>query len=230
MSAEHRHYARVLEMVELQARANSCVDKNWLNQRRDWMLAALVEGAEAIGHLDWKWWSAGDNHKAQVRLELVDVWHFALSKYLQAYRGNAEEAALAIAHQIGRSPDAWLPVSFDDNEIDVRSLDLIGSLKLIIGLASVGRWHMQPFEQAMSLAGMHFNSLYALYVGKNVLNNFRQDHGYKAGTYQKQWNGREDNEVMMEVLDSLGPEVSAERVRAELDRIYAELFPAAQAA
>jgi len=40
-------------------------------------------------------------------------------------------------------------------------------------------------------------------VGKNVLNFFRQDHGYKAGTYQKLWQGREDNEHLVEVLASL---------------------------
>ena len=42
-----------------------------------------------------------------------------------------------------------------------------------------------------------------MYVGKNVLNNFRQDHGYKTGEYQKLWSGREDNEHLVEVLEGL---------------------------
>jgi len=33
-----------------------------------------------------------------------------------------------------------------------------------------------------------------------VLNFFRQDHGYKDGSYIKQWNGREDNEHLSELL------------------------------
>ena len=41
------------------------------------------------------------------------------------------------------------------------------------------------------------------HVGKNVLNFFRQDHGYKAGTYQKLWGGREDNEHLVEIMQSL---------------------------
>ena len=37
---------------------------------------------------------------------------------------------------------------------------------------------------------------------KNVLNFFRQDHGYKSGSYIKIWHGREDNEVLSEILAS----------------------------
>jgi len=46
------------------------------------------------------------------------------------------------------------------------------------------------------------DELYALYIGKNALNKFRQDHGYKEGTYIKEWNGEEDNVVMMDILKS----------------------------
>ena len=45
--------------------------------------------------------------------------------------------------------------------------------------------------------------LYRHYVGKNVLNFFRQDHGYQEGTYVKLWQGREDNEHLSELLESL---------------------------
>ena len=34
-----------------------------------------------------------------------------------------------------------------------------------------------------------------------MLNQFRQDHGYKEGTYKKVWNGKEDNAVMLEFLE-----------------------------
>ncbi|MGB1748130.1 MAG: hypothetical protein ACPHGW_11420, partial [Pseudohongiellaceae bacterium] len=37
----------------------------------------------------------------------------------------------------------------------------------------------------------------------NVLNFFRQDNGYKEGTYRKLWSGREDNEVLVDILQSL---------------------------
>ncbi|MED5520192.1 MAG: dUTP diphosphatase, partial [Pseudomonadota bacterium] len=34
-------------------------------------------------------------------------------------------------------------------------------------------------------------------------NFFRQDNGYKEGTYVKVWEGREDNEHLVEVMDAL---------------------------
>jgi hypothetical protein len=61
------------------------------------------------------------------------------------------------------------------------------------------------FAILMHACDLSFDDLYRHYVGKNVLNFFRQDHGYKEGSYQKEWNGREDNEhlsELMEVLDS----------------------------
>jgi len=50
---------------------------------------------------------------------------------------------------------------------------------------------------------MDFDQLYRTYVGKNVLNFFRQDHGYKDGSYVKTWHGREDNEHLAELLIAL---------------------------
>ena len=55
----------------------------------------------------------------------------------------------------------------------------------------------------LDAAGMTADDLYRAYVGKNVLNFFRQDNGYKQGHYQKHWQGREDNEHLIELLDGL---------------------------
>ena len=47
---------------------------------------------------------------------------------------------------------------------------------------------------------------------------FRQDKGYKEGTYQKIWNGREDNEYLVEIIGSL------DSSRSEFkDEVYAAL-------
>ena len=55
----------------------------------------------------------------------------------------------------------------------------------------------------MADIGLSFDELYTRYVGKNVLNFFRQDYGYQDGSYHKQWGGKEDNEHLVEVIDSL---------------------------
>lgn len=51
---------------------------------------------------------------------------------------------------------------------------------------------------------MSWEVLFRQYVGKNVLNFFRQDHGYKEGTYIKVWaDGREDNEHLVEIMQAV---------------------------
>jgi hypothetical protein len=54
--------------------------------------------------------------------------------------------------------------------------------------------------------GMNIDDLYRGYVGKNTLNFFRQDHGYKDGSYIKVWNGKEDNEHLVDVVKNLDTE------------------------
>ena len=39
----------------------------------------------------------------------------------------------------------------------------------------------------------------------NLFSFYEKDHGYKDGSYQKIWNGREDNEYLVEIIDSLDP-------------------------
>lgn len=53
--------------------------------------------------------------------------------------------------------------------------------------------------------GMTWPDVYKTYIGKSVLNTFRQDHGYndKPPTYKKMWWGREDNEYLTLILESL---------------------------
>ena len=50
--------------------------------------------------------------------------------------------------------------------------------------------------------GVNLDILFEVYIGKNVLNKFRQDNGYKEGTYKKSWNGVEDNVALGEILNS----------------------------
>ena len=59
------------------------------------------------------------------------------------------------------------------------------------------------FRDLLHASGLDFDSLYRQYVGKNVLNFFRQDHGYKDGSYIKVWDGREDNVHLVEILAEL---------------------------
>ena len=59
---------------------------------------------------------------------------------------------------------------------------------------------------------------------KNVLNFFRQDNGYKEGSYRKEWNGREDNEYLVEIINGLEAEDPEypEKLRLALQERYSQ--------
>jgi hypothetical protein len=81
---------------------------------------------------------------------------------------------------------------------------------------------MGPFVTVLDRLPLALPELFRLYVGKNVLNHFRQDHGYKSGAYRKTWQGREDNAHLMEILDTLdcAPEAVPDRLYQVLASRY----------
>jgi hypothetical protein len=82
--------------------------------------------------------------------------------------------------------------------------------------------HFSIVAGVMGHLSMDFDELYEIYVGKNVLNMFRQDNGYKEGSYQKIWNGREDNEHLADILHTLDSNSMSfkEDIYSALDDVY----------
>jgi ATP-dependent protease HslVU (ClpYQ) peptidase subunit len=105
-------------------------------------------------------------------------------------------------------------VQFDNQYYVLAQLNLLEKLDLLVGLAAGKRHSLALFEALLHDCEMEWNDLFKQYVGKNVLNVFRQDHGYKAGSYIKVWEGREDNEHLVEVLEVL--DLDSATVRDEL--------------
>lgn len=198
-------------MLELQDGMNSKVNPQWVAANNNWYRAIQVEGAEAIEHHGWKWWKKQECDMAQLRMELVDIWHFILSAELQAQHGNlglAKKIMMADLNLYQKS------VMFDGKYYVLSQLSLLDKLDILIGLAAAKRSNLALFEALLEDCGMNWLELFKQYVGKNVLNVFRQDHGYKAGTYIKIWNGREDNEHLVELLESV--ELDSATVRDDL--------------
>lgn len=134
---------------------------------------------------------------AQLRMELVDIWHFVLSAAIQQKHGNVALARLEMLNELNLHQKS---VHFDNQYYLLTQLSLLEKLDLLVGLATSRRTNLALFESILSDCDMDWTMLYKQYVGKNVLNMFRQDHGYKAGTYIKIWEGREDNEHLVEIL------------------------------
>ena len=75
------------------------------------------------------------------------------------------------------------------------------------------------FLELMKRFGLTWESLYQLYMAKNVLNMFRQANGYKDGTYVKTWDGLEDNVILMGII-KVNPAASATKLLNILQERY----------
>lgn len=201
-------------MITLQAAMNARVNPRWVEAAYPYLRAALLEGAEAMEHHGWKWWKKQECDMGQLRMELVDIWHFALSHLLLQVGGD-ESAATDLLMEECRAPDS---LEFDGHTYHLADLDTLAHLELTAGLAAARRFSVPLFSALLEDCGMDWNTLYCQYVGKNVLNFFRQDNGYREGHYRKQWGGREDNQHLVEVMAELDSQ--AEDFRHQL---YASL-------
>lgn len=180
---------QLLIMLDLQDGMNTKVHPEWRSQEFEFYRAIWIECAELLDHYGWKWWKKQSPDTEQVALELIDIWHFGLSILLQ----NSDELE-TLAAQL----DSELNIQTDEPDFRL-DLETFACATL-----TDRQFHIDKFGRLMAGVDMNFDQLYRGYVGKNVLNFFRQDHGYKDGSYRKLWHdGREDNVHLVEVVQSL---------------------------
>jgi hypothetical protein len=144
-------------------------------------------------------------------LEAIDIWHFGLSAL---FRDGVSIEILA------EEIDAELS-SHKPSGLGVRESTEALALHALTG----HQFSPALFWDLLLAVEMDFDALYTAYVGKNVLNFFRQDHGYKDGSYIKQWAGREDNEHLVDLLGELDHQAGdfSEQVYAALESRYREV-------
>jgi dimeric dUTPase (all-alpha-NTP-PPase superfamily) len=174
-------------MLELQNAMNTRVHSEWREQGFEWYRAIWIESAELMDHYGWKWWKHQKPDVEQVKLELIDIFHFGLS-ILLVHKTSIE----SIAEQVSDAIKVDESVDFK-NALEAFTAHTLNEKDFSVSL----------FVRLLKGMEMTFEDLYSGYVGKNVLNFFRQDHGYQDGTYKKIWDGREDNEHLVELVAEL---------------------------
>lgn len=181
----------LVTMLTLQDQVNRRIHADWPRQDFAWYRAIWTECAELMEHQGFKWWKHHRPDREQVQLEAIDIWHFGLSALLVEW-GSIETAATEVARQLA----------------DWRCREL-GVLEATEALAAdvLARRRFSPllFRELLHAVGLDFEGLYGSYVGKNVLNRFRVEHGYGQGHYRKVWAGREDNQHLVELAAALDP-------------------------
>nr|WP_233161374.1 MULTISPECIES: dUTP diphosphatase [unclassified Achromobacter] len=212
--------AQAATMLKLQDQLNCRINPDWTRAGQRFLRAAFVEAAEALEHHGWKWWKKQTLDLPQVQMELIDILHFYLSHVIVVNDG-AEGAARALMADLAGSDDIVL----DGKTYALPGLDIPELLELLGGLAVCGRASFKVLATTMAKCHLTWDEAFKQYVSKNVLNLFRQDHGYKEGTYIKIWSGEEDNVVLarlMSGLDAARPDF-AEQLLAQLEQAYAAL-------
>lgn len=209
MSANSTAITQIKQMLALQDAMNSKVSETWRENGYEWYRAIWVECAEMLDHYGWKWWKHQEVDVPQVQLELVDIFHFGLS--LRLMTGASIDA---IANELAEELTAT------SNETDFKI-----ALETLASAAVTNKaFDAEALANCMQLMDMDLNELFRQYVGKNTLNFFRQDHGYKEGTYIKVWNGLEDNEVLANVVNEL--DIAAEDFQQQVYQALKQSYPA----
>ena len=199
---------QITQMLSMQDAMNSRVSDTWRDNGYEWYRAIWVECAEMLDHHGWKWWKHQEIDVPQVQLELVDIFHFGLSLRLMT-GASVEDIATSLANEVNQKSDET------DFKIALESL----ASSAVTDKAFDG----QAFADCMHLMNMDLDELFRQYVGKNTRNFFRQDHGYKEGSYIKIWNGKEDNEVLADTVKSL--DASAEDFQQQVYQALTDAYP-----
>ena len=206
-------WAMLDTMASMQEAHNRQVHPDWRTQGYAYYRAVWVECAELLDHFGWKWWKHQQPDVDQVKLEVVDIWHFGLSDLMRAGKLDRPVARRLMDARASGATDA----PADRAEVFRLAVEGLAARTLEQRLFA-----MEPFITVLEALPMELPELFRLYVGKNVLNHFRQDHGYKTGAYRKIWSGREDNAHLVEILETLAapPDQVPERLYRALAARY----------
>lgn len=191
---------QVKELLVLQDQFNTQVNPDWKTANQDWQTAVLVESAEMMTSYGYKWWKKQTQDMANVRLELIDIYHFITSWVIENdHELNFDQLAQNMIKAMGYvSTEEHKPVFAKAN------------YSMFYHMLSGSPIHtFMCFADLCELAELSWEDLYKGYIAKNALNAFRANNGYKEGTYEKIWSkdniegDKEDNFFLMNFINDL---------------------------
>lgn len=203
--------SQILEMLTIQnALEERIAGPNWHTLGHDYVLAIVMETCEAIDHYGWKWWKATERNDDAVVMELIDIWHFHLALSLTQAR-EMGTSDIELSNDLTNAMEISIENFIDLTEAKLTFVE--AAQGLIQGIAETGYMPMPNFIFMCAEVKLDFPSLHKMYLGKNCLNVFRQQHGYKEGTYVKNWGGCEDNERLGDWLNERGSVTYSETMK-----------------
>ncbi len=189
----------------------------------DWRRCSYLECAELIESYPWKHWKdieASPDYD-NIKIEAVDIWHFIMSQALKEYRqkGLGDIEALSQMIQSTQNYNSFTRASTPTTRNYYEQIEIVEKLMGILFARGSIESLIEAFIEVAIQSNLNIDTLYQLYIGKNILNKFRQDHGYKDGSYIKIWSGEEDNVVMKRILDTRA-DITPDELYRELSSAY----------
>ncbi len=206
----------LLAMLKMQQKLNDETNgKNWESGYNkygkiiSWRRCIYMECAELIDSFSWKHWkniNAKPNWQ-NIHIEVIDIWHFIMSLALEQYHNQKLGGIKEIAEYIIDNKSFKMFCKEPGDIKNAEEMEIINQIERIIHITS--GTYSDTFEKIISEyftvahnCGLNLNSLYKVYIGKNVLNSFRQDNGYKEGSYKKMWGKVEDNVILNKIMQN----------------------------
>jgi len=223
-SSDFQQNARelILQMLENQQKLNlNAYSTEWFEKGTSrefhYPVAASQEIAEFINSYWLPWWSKAEQDMVNCRIEIVDALHFLLSQAIIDMNGNLPMAADWITSSLVEAMEMY---HFHNASTD----DTLEYARLLQASINTDSEHI--FTDLFLLSySINFNidQLHALYMGKSILNQFRQDNGYRSGNYKKKWDGvREDNHFMAEWVSQQTESLTGDQIRVFLETTYSQ--------
>lgn len=192
-------------MIELQHSFNQQIDKDYLDKNWNWNSAIIVESGELLDSLGYKWWKKQESDMENVKVEAIDLLHFIISENIQ-YSYASKNLNIKEVEE-----------DFENFFMEYDSYDgfCVPDLEKLISYLNYDEYsRFSIMKQIFKQLNMSNEDVYIAYIVKNCLNKFRQDNGYKEGTYNKIWNGKEDNIIAYNLANELGA----------IDNLFEELY------
>ena len=206
-------------MVELQHQFNKQVAEDYLDKNFNWNSAIIAESGELLDSLGYKWWKKQEPDMENVKVEAIDLLHFVISEEIQTNHRNFHKS-----ERINKEYILSKTIQIFEKDFAEDNILIYKDFKELIDLLNYHRYsRLFIMKKIFEELNMSNEDVYISYITKNCLNKFRQDNGYKDGSYIKNWNGREDNVVAFEIANEWGADEDLfEQLYLDLATYYKE--------
>lgn len=214
---------QIAQMLGMQNELNSATSgPDWKLANQDWDSAIIDETAELLRSANYKWWKHEPIDVSNIKTELVDIWHFMLSKFLNDHRFDLRTIMTNYVPMIFSQMNLFTINEKPEDQVNPK--EVIHFVKVLLKRTLINEEApllVQSFAVCMQSVGMTFEELVRRYLIKSALNSLRQEHGYKQGTYIKMWTPeKEDNYIALDLILNAEEVTSYENVYTILETHY----------